>query len=233
MRIGARTTIAAAQLIGAFIFAGLWYKSCYVIYPYEKAAGDFPAAVSFPEPSKWIRGERNLCEGARFLKPSGFGHVGWTLELGVGNETSLFASGVMGNLRISLISIVGTRPNRSDWANVRDRARSPQGIKSFLGFGSEHYRYWFRPPLGDDDESWRTSRRVFGENKWKRMTGIYQVSCFYMPFALCILALSLHPLYVFAFIPLRRLLWRNRGKCPNCGYDLRGSLAGRCSECGS
>ncbi len=40
---------------------------------------------------------------------------------------------------------------------------------------------------------------------------------------------------IVAFIrgPLRRYRHRKRGRCIHCGYDLRGTTGGVCSECGS
>jgi hypothetical protein len=38
----------------------------------------------------------------------------------------------------------------------------------------------------------------------------------------------------FLFAPaVRRRARRRRGRCLNCGYDLRGDTAGRCPECGA
>jgi hypothetical protein len=36
----------------------------------------------------------------------------------------------------------------------------------------------------------------------------------------------------FGFAGAKRAIRRRRGRCPRCGYDLRGSLAAGCSECG-
>ena len=44
-------------------------------------------------------------------------------------------------------------------------------------------------------------------------------------------ALIVWPLLSAPFA-LRRLIRRKRGRCPECGYDLRGELDKGCSECG-
>jgi len=36
----------------------------------------------------------------------------------------------------------------------------------------------------------------------------------------------------FGFTSAKRAIRRKRGRCPRCGYDLRGDLAAGCSECG-
>jgi hypothetical protein len=36
----------------------------------------------------------------------------------------------------------------------------------------------------------------------------------------------------FGFASAKRAIRRKRGRCPRCGYDLRGDLATGCSECG-
>ncbi len=37
---------------------------------------------------------------------------------------------------------------------------------------------------------------------------------------------------IFGFTSAKRLIRAKRGRCPRCGYDLRGALATGCSECG-
>jgi len=37
---------------------------------------------------------------------------------------------------------------------------------------------------------------------------------------------------LFGFTRLKRTIRKTRGRCPMCKYDLRGDLAGGCSECG-
>jgi len=36
----------------------------------------------------------------------------------------------------------------------------------------------------------------------------------------------------FGFASAKRAIRRKRGRCPRCGYDLRGNLSAGCSECG-
>ncbi len=51
--------------------------------------------------------------------------------------------------------------------------------------------------------------------------------------------LLLAPLWLAFLVALVPIIWllRNRnhppGRCPACGYDLRGNLSGRCPECGT
>jgi hypothetical protein len=45
-------------------------------------------------------------------------------------------------------------------------------------------------------------------------------------------------LLLVAFAPTVILFWLDRrrpvpGKCPNCGYDLTGTVSGVCPECGA
>lgn len=44
--------------------------------------------------------------------------------------------------------------------------------------------------------------------------------------------LPLIPAFCLARRPVRRFVRRRRGQCVYCGYDLRGSISGRCPECG-
>ncbi len=39
-------------------------------------------------------------------------------------------------------------------------------------------------------------------------------------------------LLVFGPFTARRFIRRKRGRCINCGYDLRGDFSAGCSECG-
>jgi hypothetical protein len=32
---------------------------------------------------------------------------------------------------------------------------------------------------------------------------------------------------------IRSILWRDRGLCPACGYDLTANVSGTCPECGA
>ena len=45
--------------------------------------------------------------------------------------------------------------------------------------------------------------------------------------------LAAYPTIAFVRGPLRRWRHRREGRCVKCGYDLRGSVFGVCSECGN
>jgi len=53
------------------------------------------------------------------------------------------------------------------------------------------------------------------------------------PFWLPTLILSFFGILPIVRGPMRRMLRRTRGRCLECGYDLRGTRSKRCSECGT
>lgn len=67
--------------------------------------------------------------------------------------------------------------------------------------------------------------------------GIRKVITRHVRFDVPILALwmifGLLPMIVFHWRPARAYWRRTRGRCIHCGYDLRGTVSGRCSECGN
>lgn len=47
-----------------------------------------------------------------------------------------------------------------------------------------------------------------------------------------VLLFGAYPCLVFIRGPVRRFRRRRNGLCPQCGYNLRGNVSGRCLECG-
>jgi hypothetical protein len=70
------------------------------------------------------------------------------------------------------------------------------------------------------------------EYSWARTATGRRLHVFTIPYWLILVATAPYPLYLVVADPLRRRRRRRRGLCPMCGYDLRGSPSGVCSECG-
>lgn len=70
------------------------------------------------------------------------------------------------------------------------------------------------------------------EYSWHRTESGGRLHVFTIPYWLILVATAPYPLYLVVADPLRRRRRRRRGLCPMCGYDLRGSPSGVCSECG-
>lgn len=48
-----------------------------------------------------------------------------------------------------------------------------------------------------------------------------------------VLLLAIYPMAALIYVPIRRRRRRRAGQCIHCGYDLRGAVDDRCSECGA
>ncbi len=95
---------------------------------------------------------------------------------------------------------------------------------------------------------WETDRNIHGRRRWLGFEWSKDLSpwpsnqtiflSFYLPpyrlIAVPYWATAVFPAISLAKVIARRLRYRSRlrgGRCPDCGYDLRGS-PGRCPECG-
>lgn len=67
---------------------------------------------------------------------------------------------------------------------------------------------------------------------WARTESGGRLHVFTIPYWLIALITACYPVRLVVADPLRRRRRRRRGLCPMCGYDLRGSPSGVCSECG-
>ncbi len=77
----------------------------------------------------------------------------------------------------------------------------------------------------DGFRAWAYARGLGGTTRWDV---VYVKLPLWMPVFLFLVL----PATVVAVRSVRRRRRRDRGLCERCGYDLRGSVSGRCPECG-
>jgi hypothetical protein len=96
--------------------------------------------------------------------------------------------------------------------------------------------------VADDQAQKARSSTDLGPIEWKKqvtyrksLLGLYETIYVSLKISywLPLLFLSIYPIAELIYIPIRRHNRRAAGQCIYCGYDLRGAVDERCSECGA
>jgi hypothetical protein len=107
------------------------------------------------------------------------------------------------------------------WMDVLEEQIASEGARAGIKWMSN----WHLSAL-----TWQDHGAAMGKSVW-RVGGFSWVnhSAWLVPSCVLLGACSAA---AFLRTPLRRMMRRRAGKCEYCGYDLRGTPGGRCTECG-
>lgn len=153
----------------------------------------------------------------RDVSSDGSYHSGWTWWKSHSSDHNIMVRGVGGSLRISLHFMINTYAKPRYTRATKSQTQLPAvGFRSH-GFGAQIYNYV-------DFRGFKERLSVYAS---------YRVYVLTLPMWFIMVALSIPPLYVFVFKPIRTMRRRRANNCINCNYNLNALTEPRCPECGT